>query len=118
MKSFLILMLISLGLYASSSPQSHKGLIKSQILNLKKEDKSFFITNLKDIEFKSNIQLTECMLNNTSDKETELFCLTSDSRSLFIEIKDIVLKGSFLIIQNPYIIGREVNVGKIVESFK
>lgn len=118
-KIFLSCLLLNSFIFASEQGGFHKGIIKNQILDLKKDtNNSMFVNNLKDFEFKTNLEFKECMVNNLTENNVELFCLSTDSRSLFIELNDISVKESQLIIKNPFIIAKEINVQKIIESYK
>lgn len=117
-KIFLSCLLLNSFMFASEQGGFHKGIIKNQILDFKKENNSMFVNNLSDFEFKTNLKFKECMINNLTETNVELFCLSEDSRSLFIELKDISVKENQLIIKNPFIIAKEINVQKIIESYK
>lgn len=118
-KIFLSCLLLNSLMFASEQGGFHKGIIKTQILDLKKDtNNSMFVNNLNDFEFKTNLKFKECMINNLTDTNVELFCLSEDSRSLFIELNNISVKENQLIVKNPFIIAKEINIQKIIESYK
>lgn len=112
-KKIFILLSLSLSLFAADS---YKGYISSHELIFNKDQSNRFVVNIKDITFKSGLELTECIVSSYSDSNIDLICISSNLNNLYIKLESVKVLKDSVKIYNPYFNAYEIKIDSFLKK--